>query len=412
MAIAVALLGMTALGAASPAFAGQASIIIDETTGEVLSESNADQLNYPASLTKMMTLYLAFESMQKGHLHWEQRLPVSEWAADKMPTKLGLRDGDTVSVRDCVLGMIVLSANDAATVMGEALGGTETGFARLMTAKARELGMSSTVFRNAQGLPDDEQVTTARDLVKLAMALYERFPEQYHLFSTREFDFRGRTIYGHNHLMYRYPGMDGLKTGFTTASGFNLASSAVRGDHRLFGVVMGGELGGERDRLMATLLDQGFAHEGSGATLVADAGDQPSSAHRLVAKAAHVMAALSPIGRAEAAPLEQASLRAASAPPPAHTHIVPAVQAEHWSVQLGAYSRPAQAEQALRASPFKEKTAEVMPPGHGAHLYRARVSGFASAQQAREACATMHKSGHLCVIVPPEKDGLHLARRT
>ena len=396
---------MTALGAASPAFAGHASIVIDETTGEVLNEVNADQLNYPASLTKMMTLYLAFEAMQKGHLQWDQRLPVSDWAADRMPTKLGLRAGDTVAVHDCVLGMIVLSANDAATVMGEALGGSEAGFARLMTAKAHELGMSSTNFKNAAGLPDEEQMTTARDLIKLAMALYEKFPEQYHYFSTREFNFRGRTIYGHNHLMYRYPGMDGLKTGFTTASGFNLASSAVRGDHRLFGVVMGGESGGSRDQLMATLLDNGFAHETTDPVLVADAaGEQSGRAHRLVAKAAHIMAALSPIGRAEAAPVEQAALKAATAQP-AHLngHAVTVTQTERWSVQLGAYSRPAQAEQALHAARFKEKAAEILKPSRGEHLYRARLSGFSSEQQAKDACATLHKSGHLCVIVPPDK---------
>jgi D-alanyl-D-alanine carboxypeptidase len=389
MAIAAVLLGMSALCASSPALAGHASIIIDEATGDILSEANADELNHPASLTKMMTLYLAFEAMQKGRLHWDQRLPVSAWASEKMPTKLGLRPGDTVSVRDCVLGMIVLSANDAATVMGETLGGTEQGFARIMTAKARELGMTSTVFKNAAGLPDEEQVTTARDLVKLAMALYEKFPEQYHYFSTREFEFRGRTIHGHNHLMYRYPGMDGLKTGFTDASGFNLASSAARGDRRLFGVVMGGTSGGARDQQMADLLDEGFARGADGTMLVAKAG--------------HMMAALSPVGRAEAAPIERASLRAAMAQAPRHGHVVTAVLAARWSVQLGAYSHPAQAEQALHAARFKEKAAEILKPSKGEHLYRARLSGFSSEQQAKDACATLHKSGHLCVVVPPGK---------
>jgi len=386
--------------------AGYASIVIDETTGDVLNEVNADQLNYPASLTKMMTLYLAFDAMEKGHLKWDQRLPVSEWAADKMPTKLGLKAGDSVSVQDCVLGMIVLSANDAATVMGEALGGSEPGFARLMTAKAHELGMTNTTFKNAAGLPDEEQMTTARDLVKLAMALYERFPEQYHYFSTRQFSFRGRTIVGHNRLMYRYPGMDGLKTGFTNASGFNLASSAVRGDHRLFGVVMGGESGPARDQLMARLLDNGFAHQSTDPVLVADAaGAAPS--HKLAAKAAHLMAALSPIGRAEAAPIERATLKA---PPHGAGRIVPAVQAEHWGIQLGAYSRESQAEQALHGTRFKDKEAEVVKPSRGERLYRARLSGF-SEQQAREACRSLHRSGHLCAIVPPEKGNIKLAKR-
>ncbi|MGB8841396.1 MAG: D-alanyl-D-alanine carboxypeptidase family protein, partial [Aliidongia sp.] len=269
-----AILLITAFSSTRPAFAGYASVVVDAGTGEVLNEVNADQENYPASLTKMMTLYLTFEALQNGRLKWDQHLTVSSWAAEKMPTKLGVAAGDTISVRDCVLGMIVLSANDAATVAGEALGGSETAFARLMTAKAHELGMTSTTFKNAAGLPDEDQVTTARDLVKLAMALYQDFPNQYALFSTREFSFRGRQIVGHNHLMYRYAGMDGLKTGFTAASGFNLASSAVRNNHRLFAVVMGGQSGFARDNLMATLLDNAFAHQPTDPILVAQAAGQ------------------------------------------------------------------------------------------------------------------------------------------
>jgi D-alanyl-D-alanine carboxypeptidase/D-alanyl-D-alanine carboxypeptidase (penicillin-binding protein 5/6) len=299
VAIALGLLGTTVLGV-NPVFAGYASVVVDAGTGEILNEVNADQENYPASLTKMMTLYLAFDALKKGRLTWDAELPVSRWAADKSPTKLGLTPGDTVSVHDCVLGMIVLSANDAATVMGEALGGSEQAFAGIMTKKAHELGMNSTTFRNAAGLPDEEQVTTARDLVKLALALYQDFPEQYRYFSTREFNFRGREIEGHNHLMYRYAGMDGLKTGFTAASGFNLAASAVRDNHRLFAVVMGGRSGFARDNLMATLLDNAFAHRETDPVLVAEAAGQSSG------RARHLLASLSPIGEADAAPLKAA----------------------------------------------------------------------------------------------------------
>ena len=399
--LAAGLLATTALGA-NPAFAGYASIVIDAGTGEVLNEVNADQENYPASLTKMMTLYLTFEALQKGHLKWDQQLPVSAWAASKMPTKLGLEDGETVSVHDCVLGMIVLSANDAATVVAEALGGSETGFARLMTAKAHELGMTSTNFRNAAGLPDEEQVTTARDLVKLAMALYQDFPNQYHYFSTREFTFDGRLIEGHNRLMYRYAGMDGLKTGFTSASGFNLAASAVRGDHRLFAVVMGGQSAYGRDNLMATLLDNGFAHEQTDPALVAEAAGQGSrgNSHSL-------LASLSPIDQADAETLDAAPVRSR------HAHIIPAVQTARWTVQIGAYAHEGQAEQAthqaLRLAALRGTQPQVVAPSKGEHIYRARFAGFGDEQQARDACKALKKSGQSCTVVPAAKFSVHLA---
>jgi len=404
LAVAAILLATTALGA-NPAFAGYASVVVDAGTGEVLNEVNADQENYPASLTKMMTLYLTFEALQKGHLKWDERLPVSSWASEKMPTKLDLKAGDTVSVHDCVLGMIVLSANDAATVVGEALGGSEPAFAQQMTAKAHELGMTSTVFRNAAGLPDEEQVTTARDLVKLAMALYQDFPNQYHLFSTRDFEFRGREITGHNHLMYRYAGMDGLKTGFTSASGFNLASSAVRNDHRLFAVVMGGRSGFARDNLMATLLDNGFAHEPTDPVLVAEAAGQNSHGAR------QLLASLSPIGRSEAATLQARPARAERQD--RRGGIVPAVQMARWAVQIGAYGRAVQAEQATREAlhlaSLRGKQAEIISPSRGEKVFRARLAGFTSEKQARDACAALKKSGHACTIVAPGKFGVRLA---
>jgi D-alanyl-D-alanine carboxypeptidase len=405
LAVAAILFATTALGT-NPAFAGYASVVVDAGTGEILNEVNADQENYPASLTKMMTLYLTFEALQKGHLKWDERLPVSSWAADKMPTKLGLKAGDSVSVHDCVLGMIVLSANDAATVVGETLAGSEPAFAQLMTAKAHELGMTSTVFRNAAGLPDDEQVTTARDLVKLAMALYQDFPSQYHFFSTREFEFRGRLITGHNHLMYRYAGMDGLKTGFTSASGFNLAASAVRDDRRLFAVVMGGRSGFARDNLMATLLDNGFAHESTDPVLVAEAAGEGSS-HT----ARRLLAALSPMGRAEAATLDAMPARASQHD--RRGHIVQAVQTARWTVQIGAYAKAGQAEQAthdaLHLASLRGKQPEIVGPSRGEKVFRARVAGFSSEKQAREACAALKKSGHACTLVAPGKFGVRLA---
>ncbi|WP_199902704.1 D-alanyl-D-alanine carboxypeptidase family protein [Azospirillum sp. B4] len=264
------------LAAPHAAQAGYASLVVDGGTGAVLNAVNPDEENHPASLTKMMTLYLTFEAIHQGRLHWEDELPVSRNAANKEPTKLGLEVGQTITVKDCVLGMIVISANDGATVVGEALaGGSEQVFARMMTDKAHQLGMTNTVFKNASGLPDREQVTTARDMSRLALALHRDFPQDYHYFATREFEFEGRHLTGHNRLMYRYPGMDGMKTGFTNASGSNLVSSAVHDGRRLFGVVFGGSSAKTRDKLMETLLDNAFANRDTDPKLVALAAGRP-----------------------------------------------------------------------------------------------------------------------------------------
>lgn len=288
----VMLTGFSSL--VSVAHAGYAAIVVNPATGEVLSAVNPDEPNHPASLAKMMTLYLTFQALQDGELKIDQQLPVSAWAASKAPTKLGLRAGQTISVRDCILGMVTKSANDAATVVAEGLGGSEDHFVELMNAQALRMGMADTRFGNASGLPDPDDATTTRDMARLAIALYHDFPEDTPYFATREFVFRGRLVRGHNHLMDRYPGMDGLKTGFTDASGFNLASTAVRDGERLFAVVMGGRTAAARDRLMARLLDDGFDHRQTPAILVAEAGSTHASmAHR-------VLAALSPIGNAEA----------------------------------------------------------------------------------------------------------------
>jgi len=260
---------------APKANAREAAIVINARTGQILYQKNADALRYPASLTKMMTIYMTFEAMQKGRLTFESRIPVSARAAGMAPTKLGLRAGGTVSVRDAVLGLMTKSANDAAAALAEHLGGTEARFAEMMTAKARSLGMNNTNFHNASGLPDPLQRTTARDMATLSLHLQRDFPEHYHMFATRAFTFAGVVQRNHNRLLGQYPGADGLKTGFIRASGFNLAASARRGDTRLIGVVFGGSSGPARDRQMMTLLDYGFAHPSVKAdgALMADSQD-------------------------------------------------------------------------------------------------------------------------------------------
>ena len=285
---------------AGAAHAGQAAIVVDATSGRVLGQVNADERNYPASLTKMMTLYLTFRELKAGRLTLADQLPVSVWASNRAPSKLGLRPGQTISVEDCILAMVTKSANDAATVAAESIGGNEKGFADMMNAQAALLGMSGTHFDNASGLPDPQNWSTARDLLTLGRALFQDFPQYAHYFSVKEFNFNGQLVRGHNHLMDRYPGMDGLKTGFTDASGFNLASTAVRDGHRLFAVVLGGRTAAKRDQLMANLLDAGFEQSEAAASLAA-AGQAPTGvAHR-------VLAALSPIANAEADPAPAAA---------------------------------------------------------------------------------------------------------
>ncbi len=236
-----------------------ASIVVDAKTGMVLEAQQAESLRHPASLTKLMTLYMTFKALKSGKLRMNEAIPVSEFAASQAPSKLGLTPGTTIRVRDAILGLITQSANDAAVTLGEAIGGSEDNFARQMTRQARYLGMKRTVYRNASGLPDDGQLTTARDQAILARAILFNFPDYYPLFRTARFTYRGITHDNHNHLMRRYPGMDGMKTGYIRASGFNLVASAVRGKVRLIGVVFGGVNARSRDRDMAHLLNQTFA---------------------------------------------------------------------------------------------------------------------------------------------------------
>jgi D-alanyl-D-alanine carboxypeptidase len=244
----------------NPAVNGKdAYLVLDATSGRELVADRADELRHPASLTKLMTIYLTFSALDSGRLSLGDALPVSINALNAPPTKIGLPPGGTVNVRDATMALVTRSANDAAIVLAEALGGDEATFAQLMTQKARQLGMTSTVYRNASGLPNREQVTTARDLAKLAFALMRDFPHYYAVFSVQSYPYRGRILENHNRMLLSYEGADGLKTGYTVASGFNLVMSAMRDNRRLIGVVMGGDSAGQRDRMMADLMDYGFA---------------------------------------------------------------------------------------------------------------------------------------------------------
>ncbi|MBV9861393.1 MAG: D-alanyl-D-alanine carboxypeptidase [Alphaproteobacteria bacterium] len=424
-------------------------ILLDAETGQVLGESNADAITYPASLTKMMTLYLTFEALNAGRLRLDQTLWVSAEAASRRPSKLGLTPGDWVAVHDLILGLVTKSANDAASVLAEGLAGSEAAFAARMTAKARQLGMANTTYHNASGLPDPEQRTTARDIARLALALYRDFPREYRYFSTREFEFRGATITSHNHLLEFYDGADGIKTGFINASGFNLAASAVRNGHRLIGVIMGGRSAHSRDEEMADLLDRGFAAV-AGTTLVARrepppapapvalpaaaptviaaaavapvaataavvpavaataaaaAQPEPAAKPGLLGKARLALQHLSPVSKAEASPLHETAREAVHEavhetvrePPPE-----PAT--ERWAVQLGAFRVQHAADKAARAAAAlpiaRGKPLQVLQPAKSdkAPLYRARLLNFAL-KEAEQACAALEKKKIECTVV-------------
>jgi D-alanyl-D-alanine carboxypeptidase len=232
-----------------------ASIIVDGNTGNVLHTSNADALRHPASLTKIMTLYLLFERLDAGKIKLDTPLKISAHATEQAPTKLGLKIGQTIAVDDAIKAVVTKSANDIAVAIAENLAGDEDEFCRMMTRKARELGMSHTTYVNASGLPDDDQITTARDQALLGRAIEDRFPRYYKYFSTQEFVYHGEAIRNHNHLLGAVGGVDGIKTGYTRASGFNLVTSVHRDGRYIIGVVLGGRSAFERDAHMRELIN-------------------------------------------------------------------------------------------------------------------------------------------------------------
>lgn len=244
--------GMSASASNSPVYA---DIVVDAKTGAVLHEAAADGRRYPASLTKIMTLYLLFEKLEQGKIKMTTDLPVSPHAASQAPSKLALKPGETIKVETAIRAIVTKSANDVAVIVGEALGGDEPSFAKMMTAKARALGMTKTAYYNASGLPNDEQWTTARDQATLGRAIFERFPSYYRYFSTRSFDFRGKSMRNHNHLLGQVEGVDGIKTGYVNASGFNIVTSAARAGKRVIAVVFGGRTAASRDAKVTGLIE-------------------------------------------------------------------------------------------------------------------------------------------------------------
>jgi D-alanyl-D-alanine carboxypeptidase len=261
------------------------AIIIEAQSGRVIMGMNQDDTRFPASLTKLMTLYMTFEALRDRRIQLAEYVPISAWAAAQAPSKLGLQPGEALTVEQAILGLVTKSANDVAAALGELLGGSEDRFAQMMTLRARALGMSRTSFRNASGLPDPDQWTTARDLATLGRRLVIDFPQMYGYFGVSGFVWHNRVILNHDSMLRSYPGADGMKTGYTDGAGHNLVTSAVRGNVRLIGVVMGAASNTERDQHMSVLLDDGFNQlnappSGFGNSLISLANATPSYSFR------------------------------------------------------------------------------------------------------------------------------------
>lgn len=341
------------------------AIVVEAASGRIVSAVNQDELRFPASLTKLMTLYMTFEALRDRRIQLNQYIPVSANAASMVPSKLGLQPGEALTVEQAVLGLVTRSANDAASALGEFLGGSEDRFAQMMTLRAHALGMSRTSFRNASGLPDRDQWTTARDLATLGRRLVIDFPQLYGYFSVPGFYWRNRLIPNHDRLLKTYPGADGMKTGYTDFAGHNLVTSAVRGNVRLIGVVMGAASNPERDQHMTALLDGGFS-------AVSASGGRWGGGLFSLANAT---------GTSRAAP-----------PAPG--------QPRDKAVQLGGVPNESAAADLMRASasmaPAGQPRVQPILYGHRT-LYHAQLLGL-SDLEARSVCASMTRRGPSCQV--------------
>jgi D-alanyl-D-alanine carboxypeptidase len=411
---------------ANPKYAG---FVIDAKTGEVLYSQNSDAKRYPASLTKMMTLYLTFEALDAGVFTENSRITVSRHAASEPPSKIGLRAGSTITVEQAMHAMVTKSANDAATALGEFVGKSEAGFATLATWKARALGMTSTTFRNAHGLPDSRQVTTARDMALLGIALREHFPHHYDIFQTRSYRFRNTTLRSHNRLVGSVKGVDGIKTGFVNASGFNVVTSVMRDGRSVVGVVLGGRTAASRDAHMRDLIkrylpsasragrgglvprpNDGSLVAGIGATLPEN-GPVPGMrkaadlTERRVAdvvldSALPFQDAKEPGQQGIAAAVTQ---QQAAIDPQSTGGVINNLANGQWSIQLAAVPEEQAAMQILdqASSDHSDLLGGVDPLvvehiDGGSKIYRARFIGFEGKSSARSACAVLKKKGYGC----------------
>jgi D-alanyl-D-alanine carboxypeptidase len=411
-----ALLGIFAVTAPQAKAAKYAAIVIEESTGRVLFARNADKARYPASLTKIMTLYLLFEEIESGRVSMSTRMPVSRVAASRSPSKLHLRPGQSISVKDAIFALITKSANDVATVVAEQLSGTEREFGKRMTRKARALGMTRTTFRNASGLPNRQQRSTARDMARLAIAIRRDFPQYFTLFATTSFRWKGQKFKNHNKLLTKYSGTDGIKTGYINASGFNLVATVERAGVRLIGVVFGGRSGRTRDAHMVEILDKSFKR-----VKPADIRAQLTPVRAAAVTALPKTLPVPPPapGALPVAPpprsVKHASIDVALAGEPAYLEGTPSPDISanagpmQWSVQIGSFAKRANAHkaaaQARRATDgvLARTPARLTMVTRGSiPLWRVRFHNL-DETQARSACAALFAKGRPCMAIAEEQ---------
>jgi len=404
----------------SPAQAASryASIVVDNHTGQVLYARNADAKRYPASLTKIMTLYMLFDGLNSGKITLNSQLKVTAHAAKQPPSKLGLKPGQSIRVVDAIRALVTKSANDVAAVVAENSAGTEARFAKLMTMKAREIGMTRTTFRNASGLPNAHQVTTARDMATLSRRMISDFPDYYGYFRLKYFTYKGHRYRNHNGLLFNYKGTDGIKTGYIRASGFNLAASVRRGPKHLVAVVMGGKTSKSRNQHMQSLLNRTFPK--------AIAGKQSTPAQRYAAPQLPLRNPMRthPVALASSAPqhtttLARTTVRVLRTPgiaaARAQTTVkeqatpLPKVRSEReFHVQVGAYS--SQTEAVARLNAVKAKAQNIVA-GYDPitlpfaktkrYLFRARFAGF-SRSAAQQTCNQLIRKSISCIVIRAE----------
>ena len=381
-----------------------AAIVIEETSGKVLFSRNAEHLRYPASLTKIMTLYLLFEDIEAGRISLKSQIPVSRTAAGRSPSKLYLKPGQSISAEQAIFALITKSANDVATALAETLSGTERKFAQRMTRKARALGMKRTVFKNASGLPNRRQKSTARDMAKLAVAMRRDFPHFFKYFSTRSFNWQGRKYSNHNKLLSKYSGTDGIKTGYINASGFNLVATVERKGVRLIGVVFGGKTSHSRDRHMMQILDNQFKRAKTVKVR------QASLAVPKILPIAPPERSKKPLG---SLPVRKTVNRQNPVEKPdefidmslASLDSPDLVKATSWSVQIGSFARRINAHRAAIIARRMADDILNMTPANlllvtrgEIPLWRVRFNDL-DENQARAACAALFSSGQPCIAV-------------
>jgi D-alanyl-D-alanine carboxypeptidase len=382
--------------AAAAADNNYAAIVVDANTGQILFSRNADAARYPASLTKMMTLYLLFEDLERGKISLRSRLSVSANAANQAPSRLGLRPGSTIRVEDAILALVTKSANDVAMAVAENLAASAEAFAQRMTSTARSIGMNSTTFRNPHGLPDPGQISTAHDLALLGRALHDRFPQYYGYFSTVAFDWDGVTYRNHNNLLGTLDGVDGIKTGYTSASGYNLVTSLQRDGRYIVAVVMGGNTSASRDEHMRELI----------ATYLPRASAGPRTAALVVTSPLDLMPVPLPrVNPNRTDGIAVAAITPAAAPAPAP--IVPVAEGDFdpFVIQIGAYpSEQAAVMQLERAQQLEGQVLAGAAPYtetvdvDGVLHFRARFIGFATADAAWAACSAFEARGIDCFV--------------